>query len=55
MPEPKPKSELRKLAEPLVRHLCENHHPHTTIVVTCTGAELMETMSSESIKEFIKD
>lgn len=36
------KQEFRDVAEPLVKWLCENGHPHMTIIVTQTHAELLE-------------
>lgn len=46
---------FRKAAEPLVKYLCENHHPHTYVVVEPTGAELLEGSARVKIEEFILD
>lgn len=32
--------DLRRAAEPLVRYLQENYHPHTTVIVTHDSAEV---------------
>lgn len=42
-------------AKPLVKWLNENGHPHTKIVLDCTGAELVEGIASVRIEEFLKD
>ncbi len=47
--------EFEEAAKPLVKFLCENCHPHTTVIVEPTGAELVEGVASVRIEEFIKD
>lgn len=48
--------ELRKAAEPLIKYLCENHHPHVTAIVTGTSIELLEgIMSLSKIYDFLVD
>lgn len=47
--------ELREASKPLVRFLCENFHPHVYVIVSPTGAELVEGISSVKIEEFIRD
>lgn len=48
--------ELKEAAKPLIKYLCENHHPHITAIVTPTGVEVMEGIQSVSnITEFIVD
>ena len=34
--------ELKKAAEPLVKYLRENYHPHTTVIVDSMHAEVLE-------------
>lgn len=46
---------FRDAAEPLVKYLNENHHPHVTVIVTPTRAELVEGIMSVPIEEHIKD
>lgn len=46
---------FEEAAEPLMKWLCENSHPHTTVIVGPTSAELVEgTMSYQTLK-FMKD
>jgi 3-deoxy-D-manno-octulosonic-acid transferase len=48
--------ELRKAAEPLIKYLCENHHPHVTVIVTPTSVELLEGKCSvPNITDFLVD
>lgn len=35
-------NELRKAAEPLMKYLAENHHPHCKVLVDSGSAELLE-------------
>lgn len=37
---------LEDLARPLIEYLKENHHPHTSIVITEDRVEVMETIVS---------
>lgn len=39
--------EFRKLSEPLVKWLKENCHPHTTIIIDCNHAEVLEGLKAE--------
>lgn len=34
--------ELRELARPIVEYLRKNWHPHTTVIIDCVHAELLE-------------
>lgn len=48
--------ELKKAAEPLIKYLCENHHPHVTAIVTGTSIELLEgLMSIPKIYDYLVD
>lgn len=49
------REEFIKVAEPLIKYLCENHHPHTTVIVTSTNAELMVGEISHVTHEHLKD
>lgn len=33
---------LKEAAEPLIKYLCENYHPHITAIVTPTSVEVMQ-------------
>lgn len=49
-------AELQKAAEPLLKYLNENFHPHVTVIVTPTSVELTESiMSISKIFDFVKD
>lgn len=48
--------EFEAVARPLIKWLCENMHPHHTVVVTPTGAELLEgKCSTGQILDYVKD
>ena len=48
--------EFEKLMRPVMKYLCENHHPHVTIIVTGTNAELLEGIKSTGeITDYIVD
>jgi arsenate reductase-like glutaredoxin family protein len=47
--------EFEALARPLIKYLNENHHPHTTIIITPTNAEVLEGIKSFHTVEYIKD
>lgn len=34
--------ELKELARPLVEYIRKNYHPHTTIIIDCVHAEVLE-------------
>jgi hypothetical protein len=47
---------FKQAALPLIKYLCENHHPHVTVIVTPIGAELLEGLKcTGKIFDFIKD
>ncbi len=48
-------NEFEEAAKPLVKWLCENCHPHVSVIVEPSGAELLEGIASVKIEEFIKD
>jgi len=49
-------NEFKEVCKPLIKYLCDNYHPHVTIIVTPTGAELMEGLVGTGlITEFVKD
>jgi len=47
--------EFTEAAEPLVKWLCENCHPHVYVIVDPIGAELVEGVMSVKIEEHLKD
>ena len=43
-------------ARPLIKYLAEDHHPHMTVIVTNTGAELLEAQrNTGEITTYIRD
>ena len=50
------KKGLRDAADPLLKFLNENYHPHVTVIVTPTSVELMEgIMAIPKILDHVKD
>lgn len=49
-------SEFLKACRPLIQYICENHDPHTTAIVTPTGAELLQgVIVTGVIMDYVKD
>lgn len=47
---------FRKACLPLIKYICENHHPHVKVIVTPIGAELVEGLKSTGeIMDYVKD
>lgn len=46
---------FEEAVEPLMKWMSENQHPHTTVIVTGTRAELVEGLQCHSTDEFIVD
>ena len=46
---------FEEVVKEIMKWLAENQHPHTTIIVTSTSAELVEGIKSVRTLEFIKD
>jgi hypothetical protein len=42
---------LRHNAEPIMEYMARNFHPHTTLIITSTTAELVEGICAHRIKE----
>lgn len=49
------KKEFEEAAKPLIKFLAQTVHPHHTVVVTATGAELLEGQVSVRTNEFLVD
>lgn len=48
--------EFEELAGPMIKWLCENYHPHVSVIITPTSAELSEGLISlREITDYIKD
>ena len=47
---------FEELARPMIKYLCENYHPHVTVIITPTTAELSESLKSIGyIDDYIRD
>ena len=49
------KKEFETKAKDLMAWLCANGHPHMTIVITPTTAELLEGCIAVQTEEFVRD
>lgn len=48
--------EFEALVRPLIKFLCDNCHPHVSVIVTPTNAELLEGVcSTGQIMDYVKD
>ena len=47
---------FEELARPLIKYLCENYHPHVTVIITTTTAELLVGLKTiGSIDDYLRD
>lgn len=46
---------FHEAAKPLIKYLSENHHPHVSVTVTSTDAELFESSASVRDESFLVD
>lgn len=50
------RAEFDTLCRPLLKFLCENCHPHVSVIVTPTNAELLEGCCSTGvIMDYVRD
>ena len=49
------KSSLLIAAEPLIKYLNDNHHPHTMVIVEHTMVQLYEAQQVDHTQEFLND
>jgi len=47
--------QFEELSKPLIKLLNEKFHPHVTIILTPTGAELVRGKCAFSTTDFVKD
>jgi len=47
--------ELLEASKPLIKWLNNNCHPHCSVIVDCSTAELVEGLAMVKTEEFIKD
>lgn len=51
-----PVTEFEDVTRPVIKYLCDNYHPHVTVVITPTSAELLEgKMSTGQILDYVQD
>ena len=48
-------AEFCEVAKPLIKWLNDNCHPHCSIIITTTHAELLEGIAATETTEFLKD
>lgn len=49
-------AEFEKVARPMIKFLNDNCHPHVSVIVTPTNAELLEGVcSTGEILDYVKD
>ena len=48
-------NDFDNLAKAMIKYLNDNHHPHTTIIITPDSAEVLEGVKAIRTTEFIKD
>ncbi len=47
--------EFEVLARPLIKFINDNHHPHTSIIITPTSAEVVSGEYAIHTQDYIKD
>lgn len=48
-------NEFAEATKPLIKFIADNFHPHVTVIVDCSSAEMLEGICSFRTEEFIKD
>jgi len=52
----KKRAEFIEAARPLMKFLCENYHPHVSVIVTPVDAELLEgVLCTGEIMDYVRD
>jgi hypothetical protein len=47
---------FEEAARPLMKYMCDHHHPHVSVIVTPVSAELLEGMrSTGKIMDYVRD
>lgn len=50
------KNKFEELTRPVIKYLCENYHPHVTVIITPTSAELLGGLKTIGrIEDYIRD
>ena len=51
-----PAEDFEEIVRPVIKWLNDNYHPHVTVIITPTGAELVEGVQSTGpIMDYVKD
>lgn len=48
-------AEFERVTRPLIKYMAENHHPHTTLIVTAVNAELVEGVMNFPTTDYLLD
>ncbi len=43
------------VVKPIIKYMAENYHPHTTLVINSTTAQIVEGVISTRTKEYLVD
>ena len=46
---------FEEIIKPVIKYMAENHHPHTTLIIDATHAELVEGIMVISTEEYLID
>ena len=50
------KIDFETVVKPVLKYLCENHHPHVTVIITPTTAELLEGVKTiGQVFDYVQD
>lgn len=49
------RKEFEEKVKPVMEWLCKNFHPHVTIIIEPTSAEILESSASIVTYEFVQD
>ena len=47
--------EFEKAVEVVIKYMAENHHPHTTIIIDATSAQLLEGLKVHNTEKYLVD
>ena len=47
--------EFEKSVRPLIKYLCDNHHPHVSVIVTPISSEIVEGVANVEVRDYIRD
>ena len=48
-------NEFEFSSRPLIKYICEKHHPHISVIVTPTCAELLKGEKVVTVTEYVQD